>query len=1431
MKIYFSKSIASSLLKWFLFIAIVPLLIVAWYAYDSAVVDIETMQRKQLEETSAANAEYINNWLNEAYRDLDSWAQNGPTQEYLRTLETKFHHSGKQLHDFTSSGEYQKLLESHDDHMVLIGERYDYVYDLFLIDLEGNILFSVAKEPDLGTNLVNGIYQNTKFAQSYRAAVNDKKAHFSDLEYYSPSKGAIAGFICVPMRGETGEMVGIMAMQLNLNSMVKKFSSSGSVKHYLVGYEGLLRTPISDEKEILRRRVSSGQFWKWYNEHGLFGASYKDMKQEAIFYQGPSGKRVLGQHHGIEFLGVHWAQITEVDASVLREAPNDLAKKIAFIMGFVIVLIVLLAVVVARRIVRPITLLSEAGEKYISGIQGVRVRLDATNEIGGLGEVFNRLLEKREDDRQKLDFLAKKSQKALDELKEQKYALDAHSIVAITDVRGTITFVNTKFEEITGYKSSELLGKNHRILNSGLHGIEFWKEMYHAVSGGVIWHGEVCNLAKDGHPYWVDTTIVPFMGEDGKPQSYIAIRTDITQRKQIQDSLNNALALQKAVFENAGVSIITTDTQGLITSFNGAAEAMLGYTAEEMVGKQSPAIVHKLDEVVARAQELTQELGELVEPGFRVFVIKSDYNLSNTHEWTYVRKDGRELPVYLNITALCDANGNVNGYMGIASDITLFKEAEAQMIAAKEAAEASVRVKSEFLATMSHEIRTPMNGVLGMLGLLEHTNLDETQKHQVRVASNSANSLLGLINDILDFSKVEAGKMELEMIEFNLRDELGEFVEAIAFRAQEKGLELILDTTSLVSLNVITDPGRLRQILTNLIGNAVKFTHRGEVLITVMLDVLDEHNGRLRIDVRDSGIGIAADKIDHLFQTFSQADTTTTRKYGGTGLGLAIVKQLCELMGGTVGVTSVEYEGSTFHVDILVGLGAKSEIAVPRVSVEGKSVLVVDDNETNRTVVRAQLQQWGMVVYEAEDPMIAFDYCRIRIEEGHIPPYDVALLDMQMPNMDGADLGEELRAISQCDDMKMIMMTSLGHRNDAQRFAKIGFDAFFAKPTTTRDLLNALKVLFDRGAALEAANPLITKDFLGALQDEASELVWPLGTRILLVEDNPTNQIVAQGMLGMIGLQADVANNGLEALVSMQLALKTTPYTIVLMDCQMPEMDGYAASSAIRAGEAGADNVKVPIVAMTANAMSGDREKCMVAGMDDYITKPINVLSLKSALAKWLLGGGDILTDTVEKVSLEKVVQLPIWDESDALNHLGNNSDLLRKIIESFMDEGKKALSSLRKAMDDEDSQSAQLHAHSLKGSAGNIGALKLQTLAKQLEEFASNGDIQSVEANYSECQNVLNETLKVLERYLVQEVKPMVKKRRLDALQMAIKLQELQKELEEGRSIDTDATKIFAEYTDEVFTANMARLKEYISASQKDDALALLKSIMDGLG
>ena len=1419
-----SHSITVTLLKWFLVISMVPLLGVSWYAYRSTLASTQDMLKVKLEETSLSNAKQLKDRFADVYNNLGYWAQSPDQQRFFYQILAAS--EGKKPDEFVKSKEFEALQNSPAGRrLVRIKEFYPYIYDLFLIDLDGNILYTVEKESDLGTNLNNGAYAATRFAQTYRATFKDQKPYFSDIERYKASNGIIAGFMTMPMTDTNGKMVGIMAIQLNMDKLFNIFSDSKKeINGYLVGADGLLRTKINTQV-----------FLDWHNEH-VTGTHPESEEEHIKHYMGNKGVMVIGQHHAISLLGIKWVSISEVDEDAFMSVPNRLFETLAFVLLIALLGIFAVALFISRRLTRSIRHLSDASKRHINGERGVQVTIDATNEIGEFAEVFNKLIQKQEYDEDKLEFLAKKAQKTLDELKEQKYALDAHSIVAITDVKGTITFVNSKFEEITGYTSQELIGKNHRILNSGLHDIVFWKEMYHTVGNGAIWHGEVCNVAKNGSYYWVDTTIVPFLGEDGKPVSYIAIRTDITERKRIQDSLNEALALQKAVFENAGVSIITTDTQGLITSLNSAAETMLGYSADEMVGKQSPAIVHKLEEIIVRAQELTLELGEVVEPGFQVFVIKSDYNLPNTHEWTYVRKDGSELPVYLNVTALRDLNGMTNGYMGIASDVSLFKEAEVQMMEAKEAAESSARIKSEFLATMSHEIRTPINGVLGMLGLLEHTKLDESQKHQIRVASNSANSLLGLINDILDFSKVEAGKMELEMIEFNLRDELGEFVEAIAFRAQEKGLELILDTTKLTCLNVVTDPGRLRQILTNLIGNAVKFTHRGEILISVMMDKVDEHNGRLRIDVRDSGIGITPDKIDKLFQTFSQADNSTTRKYGGTGLGLAIVKKLCELMDGTIWITSVEYEGSTFHVDIGVGLGETSVLCLPSVSVAGKTVLVVDDNETNRAVVRAQLELWGMEVYEAEDPIIAFDNCQIRLSQGYIPPYDVALLDMQMPNMDGADLGAEIRQISACDGMKMVMMTSLGHRNDAARFSQIGFDAFFAKPTTAKDLLNALKVLFDEGAALEAANRLITKDFLGTLQDEVSEVAWPSNARILLVEDNPTNQIVAQGMLDMIGLEADIANNGLEALESMQLALDIVPYTIILMDCQMPEMDGYTASTAIREGRAGEAYKEIPIIAMTANAMAGDREKCLLSSMSDYVSKPINITTLKATLIKWMDAKINIERATrqaqVEKTpkSVEESRELKVWDEADALKRLGGKKELLHKIMQSFVDERERMMRELGDAVASGDLQNTQLHAHSIKGSSGNVSGQKVNALAKMLEFAAKNGDKSVLKEGFINLELEMDILIEVFQKELSKETQSSKRKKRIDPLQIAIQLQNLKKEIEMGTFIDTESFGIFSEYADEEFTQRMSSLKGHIDRFDSVEALVLLDVIMADL-
>lgn len=1430
------RSIGSALLRWFLALSLIPLLAVSWYVYDQTLQSVIKMQSIKLEEVAKADTKRIREQFDELKRDLSYWAQAPDRQEFLHQL---IHARGNQRGElFVKSADYQKLDKSAPAAgMVRLQTYYENLYDVFLIDLEGNIIYSLAKEADLGTNLQDGPYASTRFAKAFRLTLSDGQLHFSDIEQYAPSNNIIAGFVTAPMYAPSGKMIGVMALQLNMETFLEGFMENQNGYYgYLVGEDGLLRSKRTNPNEVLEQRISSRVFWNWHDEHVRSQKFSDGMEEGATFYIGSDGTKVLGQHRNVDLMGIKWAYIREVDEAEIMREPNHLAKTIALFVAMAALAVVVIAMMIARRITKPIRELSNASLKYMNGEKGTRVNLSSHDEIGEFGEVFNRMIEKQESDEEKLSYLAHKAQKTLDELKEQKYALDAHSIVAITDVKGTITFVNSKFEEISGYKSDELIGRNHRLLNSGFHGMEFWKEMYHTVSHGAIWHGEVCNVAKNGSYYWVDTTIVPFMDENKKPVSYIAIRTDITQRKAIQDSLDEAMQLQKAIFENAGVAIITTDPEGMITAFNNAAEEMLGYKAEELVGIQSPAVIHKLDEVVQKAQEFSQELGEMVEPGFKVFVVKTDKGLPNAHEWTYVRKDGSEVPVYLNVTALYGVEGNVSGYIGIASDVSLFKEAEQQMLVAKEAAESSAQIKSEFLAMMSHEIRTPLNGVLGMLGLLSHSKLDETQRHQIRVASNSANSLLGLINDILDFSKVEAGKMELELIEFNLRDELGEFIEAIAFKAQEKGLELILDTTHLIRTSVITDPGRLRQILTNLIGNAVKFTHRGEILVRVMLDEVDEHNGRLRIDVRDSGIGIAADKIGNLFQSFSQADNSTTRKYGGTGLGLAIVKKLCELMDGTIWITSVEYEGSTFHIDIAVGLGEVSGLSIPSVSVCGKSVLVVDDNETNRAVVRAQLEQWGMEVHEAEDPIIAFDYCQIRISQGHIPPYDVALLDMQMPNMDGADLGEEIRNIPECNGMKMVMMTSLGHRSDAAHFAQIGFNAFFAKPTTARDLLNALKVLFDEGAALEAASPLVTKDYLGTLQDETSEIVWPDRTRILLVEDNPTNQIVAQGMLEMIGLEADVANNGLEALEAMQLALNVAPYTIILMDCQMPEMDGYTASTAIRAGRAGDAYKEIPIVAMTANAMAGDREKCLIAGMSDYVSKPINIGTLKTALIKWLDGKVSTASANTQSreqkaVNVEETAQeLKVWDEMDALKRLGGKKELLNKIMQSFTEESVRMMSALGEAISSDDLSNAQLHSHSIKGSSANVSAQQVNALAKMMEFAAKNGDKSTLKEGFVNLEKAMREVCVLFEKVLKEETRPVSRKKRMDPLQMAIKLQNLKKEIEAGAYIDTEVLNIFGDYADEEFTARMRVLKGHIDRFDTPEALALLETIMAGL-
>ena len=562
--------------------------------------------------------------------------------------------------------------------------------------------------------------------------------------------------------------------------------------------------------------------------------------------------------------------------------------------------------------------------------------------------------------------------------------------------------------------------------------------------------------------------------------------------------------------------------------------------------------------------------------------------------------------------------GKVKSYIAIRTDITQKKKNEEELIDAKEYAEETAKAKSEFLANMSHEIRTPMNGVIGMLNLLSHTKLDETQEHQVHLATSSANALLTLINDILDFSKIEAGKLELEKIDFDLRNHLGDFAETMSFSAQEKGVEIVLDLKNVGETVIKSDPGRLRQLLTNLVGNAVKFTSNGTILISASIDTSKEDDVRLIVSVQDSGIGIPKEKIDILFDSFSQVDASTTRQYGGTGLGLAIVKILSELMDGSIKVQSELGEGSTFTFNIGVEIGTSSLIMMPDVDIKGKRILIVDDNEVNQEVLKGQLELWGMEVDCAYDAKEALEMCEIALERGLPSAYDIAFLDMQMPEMDGAELGTILRKEKAYDAMKLVMMTSLGFKTDAKEFAEIGFNTFFPKPATTKDILQALHVLVDNGEAMNGAKPLITSDYLSSLKkEEEQNNIIPTDSKILLVEDNKTNQLVALGFLDNFDLDADIANNSGEAIDILKAT--TVPSDIILMDCQMPEMDGYETTENIRCSKAGDIHKDTLIVAMTANAMQGDKDKCLASGMNDYLAKPINIEQFNEMLRKYLL--------------------------------------------------------------------------------------------------------------------------------------------------------------------------------------------------------------------
>ena len=796
---------------------------------------------------------------------------------------------------------------------------------------------------------------------------------------------------------------------------------------------------------------------------------------------------------------------------------------------------------------------------------------------------------------------------------------------------------------------------------------------------------------------------------------------DASKRKFEGESLLREQALLTALMDSTPDHIYFKDADSRFLMISRALARSFGLAdSAEAVGKADADFFADEHAGHARADEL-----EIMRTG------QPMVGLEEKETWP----DGHETWASTTKMPLRDDVGNVLGTFGISRDITAAKQAQAQLEDAYRAIEkASARAelmasraelanaaKSEFLANMSHEIRTPLNGVIGMTGLLLDTDLDKDQRRYAETVRTSGQALLTLLNDILDFSKIEAGKLELETLDFDLRGLLDDFAATMALRAHDKGLEFLCAAAPDVPADLSGDPGRLRQVLLNLAGNAMKFTPDGEVAVRASVVEEDDHEVVLRFSIRDTGIGIPPDKVGLLFERFTQADSSTTRRFGGTGLGLAISKQLVELMGGEIGVVSIEGSGSEFWFTGRFARRTERErLALPPAEIRGVHILVVDDNATNRDILTAQLSAWGVRSEEVADGPKALLALARAVDANN--PFAAAILDMQMPGMDGADLARAIKADRDLAQTRLVLMTSMGERGDARQMEEMGFAAYLVKPVRQSDLFDSLSAVLAGKALARPEQPIITRHTIREMRRSA--------VRILLAEDNITNQQVALGILKRFGLHADAVGNGAEALK----ALETVAYDVVLMDVQMPEMDGFEATRLIRDPNSAVRNHQIPIIAMTAHAMQGDRERCLQAGMDDYLTKPVSSQALSEALERWL--PADETTPPapphagpaqgVGRVAAEESGE-PVFDQAGMLARLLDDEDLARVVLAGFLDDVPRQLQSLRSYLDAGDSAGALGQLHTIKGASSAVGGEALRALANEIETAGKRGDLDVV--------------------------------------------------------------------------------------------------------
>lgn len=894
-------------------------------------------------------------------------------------------------------------------------------------------------------------------------------------------------------------------------------------------------------------------------------------------------------------------------------------------------------------------------------------------------------------------------ERTMAEQKMQAMSEAIHDGLVVIDAQARVKYWNQAAEAIFGMSANEAMGKDMHALfapeeyrERAKTGLEIFARTGLGPMIGTL--HELMALRADGSRIPVEVGVSAF--QVGDEWHAVGTIRDITPRKKAEETL---MKLSRAV-DQSPVSVVITDKNGTIEYVNPAFTRVTGYTLEEAVG-QNPRILKAGNLPASHYQGLwttikagREWVGELVNR----------------------KKNGEELIEWAAIAPIVNDMGEITHFVAVKEDITKNKQMEKEIIEAKERAEEATRAKSDFLANMSHEIRTPMNAIIGMTHLALKTELTPKQHDYLYKIEISAKSLLGIINDILDFSKIEAGKLAMEAIEFDLSETLDHVANLITVKAQEKGnLEVLFRLDPTAPTHLVGDPLRLGQVLINLGNNAVKFTRSGEIVLNTKVIQQTDQQVTMCFSVRDTGLGMTPEQKSRLFQAFSQADTSTTRKFGGTGLGLTISKRLVEMMKGEIWVESEPGVGSEFIFTATFGLttGGKKESIFAPAEMAGLRILVVDDNRTARQIFVEMVNLFG---FESDSAASGAEAVRMVTKSGDGRPYDLLLMDWKMPDMDGIETSRCIRELTKVAKQPKIVLVTAYAQDEAMAVVKqANLDGLIIKPVSASILFNTI---------LQAFGKSVAQSRFADLHDRDGESFQTIaGTEVLLVEDNEINQQVAQEILEGAGMKVTIAVDGLQAIE----ALEDKEFDVVLMDVQMPVMDGYQATEAIRKKER---YQNLPIVAMTASAMVQDREKAMSVGMNDHVSKPIEPRQLFSTLARWVkprIGLRGEAPPGAERKASEVDIELPNLpglDVANGLRRVGGNKRLYLKLLRKFRDDFSNADSRIKEILAMGDKDGAQRLAHTVKGVAGNIGALKLQSSAAEVEGWIKNnreGDIE----------------------------------------------------------------------------------------------------------